>query len=60
MPYFRVECLICHTCWNYFDKKVEYYPQHTAVQYLGCVCPECGSLSYIEGGAQSDTNPSPK
>jgi len=50
VSYLRVECLICHTYWNYFDEKVEYYPQHTAVQYQGCVCPECGNISYIEGG----------
>jgi len=50
MPYLRVDCYICDVFWNYYDKKIEPYPQTAttaAVQYLAGICPNCGGLGII-------------
>lgn len=51
MPYLRVECFICGAIWNYYSEKWELYPTHTAVDYQGCVCPNCCAVGYIYGSA---------
>lgn len=55
MPYLRVDCFICKASWNYYDVKWQPYPT-TAVDILGCVCPNCGGIGFIQGGASDKTN----
>jgi len=55
MPYLRVVCYICGAVWNYLDEKPDYLHQTTAFDVLGCVCPYCGSLALISGGATNTT-----
>ena len=66
MSYLRVECWICKKAWNFYiytdrkvvqEEKVSYPPiLSTAVQYQGCVCPQCGNIGFIPSKSTKDTN----
>lgn len=57
MTYLRVECHLCGAWWNFYEEKIEYPPiLSTAIQYQGCVCPNCGALGFIFSYASGDCN----
>jgi len=57
MPYLRVDCHICGASWNYHEETYQVAPMlTTAVQYQGCVCPNCGNLGVIASGVDQNAN----